>query len=295
MMTYRIYGLNVASAFQLEAEESPGGKPDITIRNAPVDLPEMRRSRAGTLYHVSQDTIHLHWDTVGSFCIHAGCEITAMPAPGAAEKPFLRTLSGGILAVALYQRGCFILHASAVVADGGAVVFAGDAGYGKSTLASRLHACGHHLLADDIAAIQVGETTHLVYPGIQEFKLWPDSVRILGEQEEHLDRYHPNAEKRLRPVAERLQREPVPLRLVYILDFGDKEEIERLRPAQAAIELVRNNYGVTILHDLRTADLFQQVTHLAKSVPVFRLRRAKSLDDYDRFLQMVRQHLTSTL
>ena len=295
MTSYRIYGLIVSSAFEVKCEPCSDEQADITVRNEPVVLPEMRRSSKGTLYHRSDDTIYLHWEDVGSFRIHAGSEITIMPAPRVDTNLFQRILTGAVLAIALYQRQCFILHASAVVVDAGAVLFSGDCGYGKSTLASSLHSCGHYLLADDIAAIQVGETTHQVFPGIQEFKLWPDSVRNLGEQEENLHRFLPSYEKRLLPVAERLQREPVPLKSIYMLDFGDKEEIEILQPAQAAIELVRNTYGVTLLHELRTVDFFQQAVRLAKSVPVFRLRRGKSLDDFDRFLAMVKQHLARCL
>ena len=301
MTRYQLYGLNVASAFQMDVEACSAGpssvvQPDITIRNEPVDLPEMRRGRiAGTLYHVSNDTIYLHWDNLGSFRIHAGCDISAMRAPAAPDKLFLRTLTGSILSIALYQRGRFILHASAVAVDEGAVAFAGDSGYGKSTIASSLHASGHHLLADDIAVIQVGETTHHICPGNQEFKLWPDSVRNLGQEVDNLDRINPDLEKRLLPVAGGLQREPVPLKSIYILDFADKEGIDLLEPAQAAIELVRNTYGVTLLHELRTADYFRQVVRLAQSVPVCRLRRGKSLEHFDRFLAMVKDHLASRL
>jgi len=296
MMMYRIYGLRVASEFPLQGEQSLNGPPDITIRNEPVDLPEMEaNNETGTLYHISDDTIYLHWGRIGSFRIHAGSEISVMPTPGANARLFQRILTGAILAAALYQRRRFILHASGVVVDGGAVLFSGGCGYGKSTIASGLHADGHHLLADDIAAIEVGETTHLVYPGIQEFKLWPDSVRNLGAREENLHRFVPEMEKRLLPVAERLERQPAPLKSIYMLDFGQKEEIERIPPAQATIEIVRNAYRVVILHDLRTVDFFQQAVRLAKSVPIFRLRRKESFDHFEAFLEMVKEHLASTL
>jgi hypothetical protein len=229
------------------------------------------------------------------FRIKAGSEITVVPAPGANAKVFQRTLTGTVLVMALFQRECFLLHASAVGVNGDAVVFSGDSGHGKSTLASSLHACGYSLLADDIAAIQVGETTHQVLPGNQEFKLWPDSVRNIGKHEHAYDRFFPDLEKRLVPVGERLQRDPLPLRSIYVLDFGETEEIERLSSRISAIELVRNTYGVTLLHDLRTADFFQQVVRLARSVPVFRLQRGRSLDRFDRFLAMVKEHLASRL
>jgi hypothetical protein len=296
MMRYQIYGLRVASDFPLQEEQSLDGQLDITIRNEPVDLPEMEaNSETGTLYHISDDTIYLHWGQIGSFRIHAGSEISVTPAPGANANLFQRILTGAVLAAALYQRRRFILHASGVVVDGGAVLFSGGRGYGKSTIASGLHAEGHHLLADDIAAIELGETTHLVYPGVQEFKLWPDSVRNLGEREENLHRFVPEMEKRLLPVAECLERQPAPLKLIYMLDFGQKEEIERIPPAQATIEIVRNAYRVVILHGLRTVDFFQQAVRLAQSVPVYRLRRRNSLEDFDRFLAMVKEHLARCL
>jgi hypothetical protein len=172
-------------------------------------------------------------------------------------------------------------------------VFSGDSGYGKSTLASSLHARGLHLVADDVAAIKVGETVHQVYPGNQDFKLWPDSVRNLGETEAAFDRFMPSCEKRLLPVAERLQRRPLPLRSIYMLDFGEQAAIEPLSPAQAALELVRNTFGITLLHSLRAADFFKQAVRIARSVPVFRLQREKSLTNFSHFLAMVQKDLTA--
>lgn len=296
MITYRMYGLNVASEFPVAGERCVDERPDITIRNEPISLPEMKHSTVSQmLYHVSDHTIHLHWDDVGSFRIHAGTEITATRAPGAGEKIFSRTLTGTALALALFQRGYLILHASAVVANGGAVLFSGDCGFGKSTIASSLHSCGHLLLADDIAAIHVGETTHQVFPGNQEFKLWPDSVRNIGENEESLHRFTPQAEKRLLPVSERLQRQPVPLRLIYMLGFSEKAGIEPIDLAQATIELVRNTYGVTLLHEIRTADFFQQIVRVARSVAILRLTRERSLESFSNFLAMVRQDMSERL
>ena len=54
------------------------------------------------------------------------------------------------------QQGLVLLHASAVAIGGGAVVFAGPSGIGKSTLLGAFVATGHTAIADDLSLIESG-------------------------------------------------------------------------------------------------------------------------------------------
>jgi hypothetical protein len=61
----------------------------------------------------------------------------------------------------LARRGAMVLHASAVADDGGAFVFAGHSGAGKSTISEIAERCGAELLSDDrtVLAIRDGVVT----------------------------------------------------------------------------------------------------------------------------------------
>ena len=53
----------------------------------------------------------------------------------------------------LQHRGYLVLHGSAVLVNGRAVVFSGDSGAGKSTLAASMVHHGYQLITDDVVAI----------------------------------------------------------------------------------------------------------------------------------------------
>ena len=80
-------------------------------------------------------------------------------------------LQGLVLSIALYLRGLTCLHASAVLIDNQAVIFAGDAGAGKSSLAASFALHGYPVLSDDIVALLPGEEGFVVPPAIPVIRL----------------------------------------------------------------------------------------------------------------------------
>ena len=85
-----------------------------------------------------------------------------------------------VLPRCLAQRDALMLHAGAVEVDGRTLLFVGDTGAGKSTLAALLHREGHALLSDDCVEIDIvgnDATARGTYPSL---RLYEDSAsRIL--------------------------------------------------------------------------------------------------------------------
>lgn len=95
----------------------------------------------------------------------------------------LAVLASGPLTTTLAMlAGRAVVHASAVVSDGGAVAFAGPPGSGKSTLAALLARAGHPVFSDD--ALAIGESTSndeiMVHRGTVVSRLRPGSRVGLG-------------------------------------------------------------------------------------------------------------------
>lgn len=67
------------------------------------------------------------------------------------------TLLGRALAVACMQRGLLVLHAAVLERDGVAFAIAGRSGAGKSTLVMEFARRGYRVVADDIAACDIGQ------------------------------------------------------------------------------------------------------------------------------------------
>jgi hypothetical protein len=114
-----------------------------------------------------------------------GDELLCDPDPGEPDWAFI--LSAQALPLAATLRGFEVLHASGVVLDAGAVLFAGDPGAGKSSLAAALVRDGAGLLGDDAIALTESEGTLFAHPGASSLYLRPaERDRLSPEQRESL-------------------------------------------------------------------------------------------------------------
>ena len=100
-----------------------------------------------------------HWVSVperAAFRFRAGSElVVAHPHPLADDDAVLDAYHGAALPIAVQVAlGGQTLHASAVVADAGALVFCGDSYAGKTTLAFALSRRGYRIWADDVLAFE---------------------------------------------------------------------------------------------------------------------------------------------
>jgi hypothetical protein len=130
-----------------------------------------------------------------------GGELLCDPAPGSAEWATL--IPAQALPLAATLRGLEVLHASGVVVDGRAVLFAGAPGAGKSSLAAALLHRGAVLLSDDTVALESREGALVAHPGAALLHLQAAEHERLSERERaalgaptafpHKPRYHPRA------------------------------------------------------------------------------------------------------
>jgi hypothetical protein len=85
-----------------------------------------------------------------------------------------------VVPLVLALDGSIVLHASAVVAGGGAVVFVGRSGSGKSSLAASFAATGLDLVADDFVLLAERGGQFAAVPSYPGLRLWPDSAAELA-------------------------------------------------------------------------------------------------------------------
>ena len=200
-------------------------------------------------------------------------------------------LLGPVIGLVLRLRGITCLHASAVSVEGRAIVFVGDAGAGKSTIAAAFALRGHRVLSDDIVALSFHRGAWEVEPGIPSVRLWDDSTTLLLGHPGALPHMAPGWEKRYMDLSMRdagpSALEAVPLVGVYLLDpDGAKPpaaEPRQLAPGQALITLVRHTYANVLLdRDLRAGE-FRTLSSVVSTVPVWRVVAPASraaLDDF---------------
>lgn len=299
MFCYTAYSLGIHSVLPLPELVGAESTSDVVISLGKVDGLLLEATVVGNFFRANAEDVYLYWEEVGAFLVRSGRQIIVDPVFGVEEQVLRLSLLGPVFAVLLLQREFLVLHASAVVVNGGAVAFLGGAGWGKSTLVASLYKCNYGVLTDDVMAVQVDESTAFVNPSFPQLKLWPEAANYLGDCPETLPRLYPQFEKRARCVTRNFPKVPMPLRRIYILAKGIRHEIEPLTPQEAFLELVGHSYaahGFSRLLEARgDASLcFQQRVKLANCVPICRLQRQLSLSTLPDLVKLLEEDLAQT-
>ena len=273
---YRAYGLDIRSPLVLTHLQPGRGGADIVVHiGSTGPLPDTPIPAKGW-GDGTPDRYRLIWAGVGSFLVCAGSEIVVSPAPGVPAHVLSHVLTGPVLAVALVQRGFLVLHASSVDVAGQAVLFAGQSGSGKSTIAGALLARGHRLVADDVSAIDLSGDLPHVLPGFPHQKLWPDSAEILGLRADELPFLVDGEAKRGRRLEEPMPESPLPLRRLYLLEEGNDIAIEPLAGLWAFVSAAAHSYTNRLVAATGQEPVhFRQCTELIRRTELRRLVRPR--------------------
>ena len=292
MYSYTAYGLCIHSFLPLSELPATEAAPDVIVRLARVERVPANGVASGSGWWATAQEVCLHYEQLGAVLVRDGREILVDPIPGLEEPAIQSWILGAAIGVLLHQRGLLVLHASAVDMGGTAVVFLGNAGWGKSTTAAALHARGRGVIADDVVALALqNEGDPIVLPAFPRLKLWPQVVASLGQDPEDLARVCPGEDKRVYRVAEGFSQVPVPLGRIYVLGGGTCAQIEPLGFKEAFIQLVRHSYAVHLLNATGTVSRhFRQCAALAGCVPASRLKRRQSLASLSDLARLVEAH-----
>jgi len=288
---YLIYGLHLQSELELP-ELMPGGNgADVRICRGDLGGPPVEDGPIEVV-EAHKNEINISLRGVGKASVKNGSEIVIEPAPGLEERNVRLFILGPVLAALLCQRNLLVLHASAVVIDGGVVGFMGRKGWGKSTMAAALHKRGYPLVSDDLLALDVSAPgPPIVDPGFPQLKLWPDSAQSIGDDPEALPRLHPDFTKRARAARTGFMLQPLPLKRLYVLNLGATPQVEAVPPHEAFLELVRHTYAKTLIGSeaIDSAAHFKQCSAVINTVPVVRLKRPVDLAVLNQIIELIEQ------
>lgn len=203
-------------------------------------------------------------------------------------------LLGPILGFMLRLRGITCLHASGVVVEQKALALAGGSGAGKSTLAAAFAAAGYPVLTDDILPLEFNEGTHLSFPGYARMRLYPNSFKNISALPDDLPPLAPNWDKCYLDLASdtySFHDRPVPLKVVYLLDWNENENgrptIVPVKPVPAVPLLAANTYRTELLDsDMRKRE-FIFLSRLAASIPVRKVRPLDEITEIPRLTDTI--------
>ncbi len=263
----RVYGLNVRSAFDFDTALPPGeGDPDLTFRCVEGPTPPLAdvsdepafaspvRLNSGAPFmavHSGRRMDLVRFSEVADFLV-SDDQITCYLLDTAYAHMVEIHLLGAVFAYWFERRGVPMLHASAVVVDGAAVVFVATNKGGKSSLAATALQAGFPLLTDDVLGIDEEGEVILGRPGYPSMRFWPDLAEHFVGGSEELPLAHPSFAKRRLGVGAgsfgSFHDEPVPLGGFYLPERRPPShaprdiQIQPLPVSRTVIELVRTSF-----------------------------------------------------
>lgn len=290
-MSYRylIGGLTVVSDVALVGARAVAGEGPADVWIARGETPEELDSATVRRNHWSADAsrVLVHAAT-GRYLVTGGREIRYQPQPGCSVEDCVPYLSGSVFGFLLHQRGEVLLHASAVSVGGRAVLFSGQSGLGKSTLAATLCQRGHPLLADDFCVVTLGaDGAPAVTADARLHRLTGPTIRALRS---------PNV---MQPVQFKLDKfyvEPAlcaehgkaPLAQLYFLERGPAPLIGPLSTAEAVRALQASAYRPQFVKRMGHAGTYlQAATAILRHAGMSRLVLQEGLDSLDATIDLI--------
>ncbi len=282
MYLYYAYRLNIHSEISLPCVFSTSETADVTVRIGSIEQGIAECGEQGVLGSI---------EGIGRCLITGGRQILVEPFEGVSHEMISPNILGGCMAVILRQRGSLVLHASSVSMKEGAVAFLGGSGWGKSTLATALHAEDHRILTDDVMALRLNTNVLEIIPSFPQCKLSPEAAIALGKDLATLTPLFAHAYKLSFVFESGFQAAPLPLKKLYILAKGSEHSITAISPKDAFSHLVSHTRAVATL---TTPEVLQkhfiQCTHLLKQVPCYRFIRKPGLSELPNLVRLVTNH-----
>lgn len=285
--SYEAYGLRVCSAIEIpelppathaaDASEVDIGGGDVPTRLEPVDYEQHDATSQGENYLIiSEGRVLLNVDGVGRYLVEGGTKVTIDPEPGASEHEIRVFLLGTCVGAILHQRGAFVLHASGIGTEQGAVLFAGRSGAGKSTLLAEFLERGYRMLVDDVCAVRLESNQLIVAPSYPRTRVWSDTAAEFQIDTTGLQPTLSDMAKFERQLPDQFWPTPLKPRAVFELigPSADGMTFTPLSPMEALPRLISHTYRKMMLDALGIRrHHFDLASAVASTVPIFRVTR----------------------
>ena len=226
------------------------------------------------------------------------CCILIAPSPSADASSLEHILVDQVLPRLLAQRGEVVVHASALAINHSHALFLGPSGWGKSTLAGLLQLDGHGVLSDDCVQLNLADGHLHALPTYPSLRLNTDSLDALFPDLGESAPVAHYSEKRRVPVAlPEIADTGVAVDALYLLaDPADNDgsiSITPLRPAEICLALIKHSFRLDLSDRAASAKQLERCSHIARTVPAFRLDYPRDYAQQDALVLAITQHLAA--
>ena len=144
--------------------------------------------------------------------------ITCFPAIKVDTFAIRHLLLDQVIPRLLSHQGLLILHASAVTLDKDMMLFLGETGHGKSTLAMAFQQHDCQLITDDCISLNLTANQVTGIPNYIGARLWPDSLAALNQKHKH-EKLGASEKSRIYfPIQQSNSYTPRPVKAIFFLD-----------------------------------------------------------------------------
>lgn len=242
---YKAYSFTIKSIFAIPELllANPTESSDVVIKVAPITNILDDPIQTNGYIQINKHQYLLNIDQVARYLVQDGNLIVIEPYEGVTQAEIRLYLIGSAFGALMHQRGLLPVHGSAIIYGKQAILFCGESGIGKSTLAAGFIKKGFQILADDICVITLDQNNcPIVHPGFPQMKLWTDSLLKLGHKTNPFLTYHSRPRKYSLPLEFEFSNHPVILNGIYIITINPQFQFKITELyKQDKISILRNN------------------------------------------------------
>ena len=272
MYQYKLYNLTLTSCIEFKF-----------LKQTPfLTSPDVEIAEEGLLKR-HNDTInkydaYIFRNGIGFFHIQAGKKIIFNRQDSkVSDETLTRSMINAVFGYLLYQRGYFVLHASALKFGISSFAFLGRSGSGKSSLIADLSMNhGADFICEDVACI----SDHIEDISIINA---PPLIKLSDEMSYKLNL---NQNNKLNLISDRLNRsfykveentDANKLNACFFLEWGDSFSIEKLEDSSVLPVFLLNTYSCHPFNSCvdSSRDFHNFVHEFIKKIPIFKITRNK--------------------
>jgi hypothetical protein len=246
---YTGFGLKILSDMEFpELMPANFETEDITIAIGKIDDVDIPGKTAPQKISPSlRNKFYLDVPEVAKYLTSNGKSILVEPYVTSTEGTIRLFLLSNAMAALLMQRNQILLHSSAIVDQNELILFMGESGAGKSSIAAELSKRGYRIFSDDICVllpiVKDDKSVHAIssYPMM---KLWDDTINALDDDQfEKTHKLRPKADKYGHYFHASFDTNAYPIKKIFILNPTNEvsEYTHRKITGLEAFELVGKN------------------------------------------------------
>lgn len=299
LYNYTGFGLLIASEIEFpELLPTINEQSDVYIRESVIPndlLPDNDASKVHVIYKEKDFLLNL--PGIAKYHVTGGSQISIesnqTSDPGTVRL-FLLSIT---MAALLTQRQKILLHASAIILNEELILFTGESGAGKSSIAAELSRRGYTLFSDDVCVLEtdpVNSDQILAYASYPMMKLWDDTILALDHSE--YDRSHkirPSLPKFGQFFHEKFITKAFPIQNIFVLnpltEAPEGYSIRKLQGMEAFEKLSLHTYRKQFIQEssLLQALHLKLMGTLIREKEVIEITRCRKNSDINSFTNFV--------